>query len=91
MRQRDQDAKRCSTVAKGQGEAVCGQAIKWGLSERVYHERYAKSKKECSFSDKERFSEEERETFAKTPYKLRLDHPFAIRFETCTRNIMRGR
>jgi len=90
-RKRDQDAKRCSTVAKGREEVVCGQAIRWGLSEGVYLERYAKSKKECWFSDKEQFSEEEKQSLDKTPYKLRLDHPFAVRLETCTRRIMVGR
>jgi hypothetical protein len=75
MRQRNQDAKRCSSAAKAQKQFDCRQAIKWGLSEREYLERYAKSKKACSFSDKERFSKEERETLAETPYKLRLDHP----------------
>jgi hypothetical protein len=90
-RKRDREAKRCSTVAKVWEQTVCEQAIRWGLSNDVYLERYAKSKKECWFSEKEQFSKEEKQSLDKTPYKLRLDHPFAMRLETCTRRIMVGR
>ena len=89
-RKRVQDAKRCSTVSKGPGEAVCGQALRWGLSERIYLERNTRAKKECWFSSKEKYSEKEKESLDKTPYKLRLDHPIALRLEACTRNIMRN-
>jgi hypothetical protein len=69
----------------------CYGARLWGLSEPVYHERDARSKKECWFNDADKFSEADRATIAKTPSKLVSDLPLTIRWETCVRNIMLGR
>ena len=63
---------------------TCGEAIRWGLSERAYVERQAKVAAACKVND------EEAAKVNKTPRKLRWDLPFVIRLETCQRNIMLG-
>jgi hypothetical protein len=63
----------------------------WGLSERVYLQRYANAKKECWFSDKERFNEHDTTEFYQTPVKQRLSRPYFVQVETCTRQVMQGR
>ena len=85
MRQREQDAKGCDGYLPGDSSRylTCVEAIKWGLSDRVYLERHANAER-CKVSD------EERATASKTPAKLWRDLPFVIRFETCQREIMRG-
>jgi hypothetical protein len=84
MRRRDENAKKCS-------DNRCREAIYWGLREQVYATRYAESKKQCWFSEKERFDEEKTKMFWRTLTKKRLDLSFFIRFEDCTRNVMNGR
>ena len=96
LRQRSQDAGECapkSLDSRTNAEALvdCMEAIRWGLAERVYLERDAKSKKECWFNDKMLFNEAESAIIATTPSKLRVDLPLTIRRETCVRNIMLGR
>jgi hypothetical protein len=78
MRQREQDAKSCDRSRY----ATCSEAIRWGLSERVYVERKAKVDAACELSD------EEGGKVDKTPFKLRSDLPSTIRLETCQRRIM---
>jgi hypothetical protein len=87
MRERDEDAKKCS---KGKTESSCREAVHWGLSERVYVQRYERAKRECQFSEKERFNDEETRIFYDTPHKKRLDLPFFVQYQTCMRNIMHG-
>jgi hypothetical protein len=87
MRRRNQEAENCSL----DGFYFCVRAIEWGLSESVYVERDAKSKRECWFDDEHQFGEAEQATIDKTPKKLRSDLPLYIRLETCVRHIMLGR
>lgn len=96
LRQRSQDVGECapkSLDSRSNAEALvdCMEAIRWGLDERVYLERDAKSKKECWYNDKMLFSESESAIIATTPSKLRMDLPLTIRRETCVRSIMLGR
>jgi len=90
MRRRGEDAKKCSSYKSNESPENCSEAIYWGLSERAYTERYSKSKKDCWFSEKERFRDEKTKTFWNTPAKKRLELLFFVRFEACTRSIMRG-
>lgn len=91
MRRREEDAKRCSSNKSNEAPGNCREAIYWGLSERVYAEQYGKATKHCWFSETERFSDEETKTFWNTPIKKRLDLPFFVRLEDCTRSIMHSR
>lgn len=84
MRRRDKDAKKCP-------DNRCREAIYWGLREQAYATRYAESKMRCWFNENERFDEEETKMFWRTPARKRLDLSFFVRFEACTRNIMKGR
>jgi hypothetical protein len=63
----------------------CEEAIKWGLSESVYRERFGKANSTCLLSD------EEEKTKKTMRFTLAWDLPFVIRQETCIRNIMLGR
>lgn len=90
MRRRNKEAEENCRNRDVNG-FVCSDAIKWGLSEQVYVERNAKSKRECWSDNKHRFSEAEQTTIDKTPQKLVADLPLWIRWETCVRNIMLGR
>lgn len=95
MRQRLQDAEGCGSpksfdIADLGEWAACQDAIKWGVGGRVYLERMARSKKECWFNDKQRFSPEAQATIDKTPQKLMWDLPLYVRLETCVRSVMLG-
>jgi ATP-dependent protease ClpP protease subunit len=87
MRERFEDMKRCPN---DKNNSTCHWATLWGLSERVYTQRYDKAKRKCQFSENERFNEEETKIFWDTPTKKRLDLPFYVQFQTCMRSIMRG-
>jgi hypothetical protein len=87
MRERDQDIKKCPN---DKNHSSCSEAIFWGLSERVYTERFDKAKRECQFSEKERFNDGETKIFYDTPRKKRPDLPFLVQYQTCMRNIMQG-
>lgn len=88
MRQREQDTKSCDRFISTDISRwnLCTEAVRWGLSERVYRERQAKllDGGVC------KISEEERETWEKTPRRLRSALPLVVRFETCKRDIMLG-
>ena len=89
MRQREQDTKSCDDrfiiSTDSSRWLVCTEAVRWGLSERVYRERQAKlDGGVCEIS------EEERETWKKTPRRLRSALPLVVRIETCQRDIMLG-
>lgn len=90
MRQRNQEARRCSNLP-AQKWLDCESAIKWGLSEGAYRERWANVVKECRFSDKSPWNDEDNVTFKSTPLKLRSELPFVLHWEACKRNIMVGR
>jgi hypothetical protein len=59
----------------------CSQALLWGLSERVFRQRWENAQR-CLFDD--------REKVFTLPKKDRRDHPLFIKWETCIRNIMSG-
>jgi hypothetical protein len=83
MRQREIDAEVVCHERKDLIDRIeCEGASKWGLSERVYRERWEKALVGCPFYDKEK-------VFA-LPKKERRDHPLWINRETCIRNIMSG-
>jgi hypothetical protein len=63
----------------------------WGLSESVYRERSAKVVRDCHFSAKQVFSDEQQAIIDKTPLKQKNDLPFVERLYTCQRNAMLGR
>jgi hypothetical protein len=69
----------------------CYSAIMWGLSESVYRERSAKVGRDCRFSAKQVFSDEQQAIIDKTPLKQKNDLPFVERLYTCQRNAMLGR
>lgn len=55
MRQREQDLENCGNPFEDLTRYDnCAEAIKWGLSERVYLSRKAKSEAECQLSTEER-------------------------------------
>jgi hypothetical protein len=93
MRKRQADAKmkRCDSSAAYQKSPDCEYSIYWGLSERVYHERNDKAQKECWFTNKQEYSDNEDATLKRTPRKLRDNLPFVVRLESCQRTIMLGR
>jgi hypothetical protein len=69
----------------------CYNAIMWGLSESVYRERSAKVVRDCRFSEKQVFSDEQQAIIDKTPLKQKNDLPFVERLYACQRNAMLGR
>jgi hypothetical protein len=81
MRQREIDAELCRK-RKGADSYDCEEALKWGLSERVYRERSTKAR-ECQL-------DEDQKILLATPLKERRDHPLWIKRETCIRKIMLG-
>jgi hypothetical protein len=86
MRQREQDLESCGNPFEDLTRYDnCAEAIKWGLSERVYLNRNAKSEAECQLST------EERKTLSDTRRSLSSQLSFVPRQETCVRNIMLGR
>jgi hypothetical protein len=83
MRKRDNDAEqRCKE--RGKHYFDCGEALRWGLSERVYLERHKQALTVCE-------RDEDYKLLLTIPKKERRDHPVWIKRETCTRNIMLGR
>jgi hypothetical protein len=92
MRARKAEAERCPHELQKDGSISfdCDDAIKWGLSLDVYLRRVKETKK-CWFSENQYWSNEERDTYNKTPQKSRNDLPFVLQREACIRNIMFGR
>jgi hypothetical protein len=78
MRRREIDAEECY---KRKDSFDCSQALLWGLSERVFRQRWENAQR-CLFDD--------REKVFTLPKKDRRDHPLFIKWETCIRNIMSG-
>jgi hypothetical protein len=94
MRKRDGDAKiSCKSIdfRDYQRRVSCEQAVKWGLSQRVYLDRYSKAKTQCWFSETQEFSPEETTMRENTPAKLRTTLPFFVRARTCVQNVILGR
>jgi hypothetical protein len=83
MRKRDSDAEGCSK-RKGAEYFSCAEAVRWGLSERVYVEREKQAEASC-------WHDEDHKFLLTIPTKERRDHPMWIKRETCVRNIMLGR
>ena len=81
MRKRESDAEACSKIPKGVDWFTCQEAIRWGLSERVYLERDKQAQALCWHDEDAKFLQ----TILK---KERRDHPVWIKRETCTRNVM---
>lgn len=92
MRARKAETERCPHELQKDDSISfdCGDAIKWGLNLDVYLRRVKETKK-CWFSDNQYWSNEERDTYNKTPQKTRNDLPFVLAREACIRNIMLGR
>ncbi len=84
MRRRDKDAEdKCTPLFNDiQKHTVCAEAIRWGLSERVYEER--EKKEQCKLSD------EDLKVLKEAGRRWR-DSPLALRHEACVRNVMLGR
>jgi hypothetical protein len=81
MRQRQKDAEVCYGKDHTHDWLNCRDAIEWGLTERVYIERY-KQTRVCS--------RDENETLLRIPVRERRDHPLFIQREDCIRKIMLG-
>jgi hypothetical protein len=84
MRKRESDAEGCSTRKDTKDYLTCREAIRWGLSERVYVERDKEARAVCRRDEDLKF-------LRTIPAKERLDHPVFIKRETCIRNVMLGR
>ncbi len=83
MRIREQAADRCELSPNDPDSYMtCGEAQRWGLSERVYRERIKGMN--CSFTDSERG------ILRALPKRERKDHPAWMRSETCERRHMLG-
>jgi hypothetical protein len=80
MRQRAKDAEVCFNSPAA---LHCIDAIRWGLTERVYLERNKRARAAC-------WRDEDEKLLLTIPKKERKDHPLWIKRETCTRNIMLG-
>jgi hypothetical protein len=83
MRRREIDAEQECDKRKGSDWYYCREALRWGLSQRVYREREEKARG-CSLDD------EDKKLLQAMPMKERRDHPLLIKRETCIRNIMLG-
>jgi hypothetical protein len=81
MRRREIAAEACKKDEFDDDD--CGELILWGLSERLYRERFNKTRS-CWIDDDTNFLQA-------LPKKVRRDHPLWIKRETCIRNIMLGR
>jgi hypothetical protein len=82
MRKRDNDAEQlCSK--RGVQDFRCGEALRWGLSERVYLERDKQGRTIC-------WHDEDQKLLLSIPTRERRDHPVLINRETCIRNMMLG-
>lgn len=83
MRQRERDVEVCLTRTVKE-IVVCQEAVKWGISEQLYHERSAKIKA-CEFGH------DDRRTLQAVPPGRRRDHALVLRQEACQQKIMLGR
>jgi hypothetical protein len=83
MRKRDNDAERCSK-REGLDYFNCAEAVRWGLSERVYLERDKQARTVC-------WRDEDQKLLLSISKKERRDHSLWIKRDTCTRDIMLGR
>jgi ATP-dependent protease ClpP protease subunit len=83
MRKREAGTEACSKRTAGTDWHPCGEAIRWGLTERVYLERDKQAQTVCQPDGGFEF-------LLKIPAKGRRDHPVWIKRETCIRNIMLG-
>ena len=83
MRQRDLDAEGCWKIGRATAEVTtCQEAIRWGLSERLYRERSAKANCEVGKA--------ELRILEALPRDQWRDHPITVRHENCERSIMLG-
>jgi hypothetical protein len=83
MRKRDNDAEQWCTRRKGADYFHCAEALRWGLSERVYVEREKQAHEVC-------WRDEDQKLLLAIPKKERRDHPVWIKWEKCTRDVMLG-
>ena len=90
MRLRHKDMDNCEKLVFPDNLNCMGAAA-WGLSPRVYVERYKKVSRECWFAENKMESEEDVAALFAVPRKAREEHPITIRRETCERDIMLGR
>jgi hypothetical protein len=81
MRQRNENAEKCNGFPDISRRLTCEEAIKWGLSERVYEQRQQKVSV-CGLRD------DEAKIADAVPTKERRDHPIWVRAENCARKIM---
>ena len=82
MRQREQDAETCFRRPSSE-ILTCQWAINWGLSERVYRERSAKTTA-CELGD------EDSRVLLALLRGQHHDHPLVLKHEACVRKIMAG-
>ena len=80
MRERERDSQKCHDGRSSSDYVDCYLAALWGLSERVYRERYENAKA-CRRADDFKW-------LLAMPKTERKDHPLWIQWETCERNIM---
>ena len=81
MRERERDSEKCRGRRLASEYYVeCYNAALWGLSERVYRERYENAKA-CRRAD-------DFKLLLAMPKTERRDNPLWIQWETCERNIM---
>ena len=85
MRQRILDSDKICSENRNNGLS-CDEAVKFGLSERVFEQRVKTIQKRCDLSN-----EENNTLFVLTKWKDRRDHPLWIKWMTCRRNIILGR
>lgn len=83
MRKRENDVEQSCRKREGAGYFHCAEALRWGLSERVYLEREKQARASC-------WRDEDRKLLRDVPKKERRDHPVWIKRETCTRDLMLG-
>ena len=81
MRHRIQDTERCYNPNDMSRWLACNEAIRWGLSERVYEQRSQRTM-QCALRD------DESKVVDGIPKRIRRDHPIWIRMESCVRRIM---
>jgi len=82
IRKRENYAESCFKERESRDQISCAEALRWGLSERVYKER-SKKAEACWLAD-------EQKLLLAIAKKDRRDHPIWIKRETCIRNIMLG-
>jgi hypothetical protein len=78
------EARRRIRPTNGADYFTCTEAIRWGLSERVYVERAKEARAFC-------WRDEDFKFLLTIPTKQRRDNSVWLKRVTCTRNVMLGR